>query len=569
MKLPKISVAIPSFNQGQYIEDTITSILDQGYPDVELFVFDGGSTDSTVEVLKKYERHLAFWVSEKDKGQTDAINKGLRRATGQIVAYLNSDDFFLPNALNFVAQAYLAHPEAGLYTGNGIIVDGRKEKPRQYMREIGYTYESLLRGSCYLLQPSTFINRKAWEKVGEFDEKLRFAMDLDYWLRVGREFEVILLNEPLSAWRMHEDIKTANGGMTRWNELWNLYRKYTKDQITPGLLVELFSVLQNPVISQQLGMDIRAMAGQCFNTLYTEMQKTLKLRDCIPVGQGNVFKPVPPSGPLPVFRAYPPQQPIAKVVSEVKLSDTTEKKIATVTSSNSDKKPRVDIVLQATGVHAWAVGGGWENAARKLGVHHRTFRPHADWGAVDVNDDDGLFDYLANPQADILLLAGFDWHSQPLHADVRWQSRWAQCHAKKILYVQESVLNHEKLSGSKVMEHAFRRAAALVDAIIYTDSSDRALMESAGKPILFQPFGVDDQVFFQAVPFAERSPRAFFRGKHQPFAGQSKSYGDRRALIQHLLDNKALELVPYQEKPVTPQDLAADFNRYQVAANFP
>ena len=163
MKFPKISVAIPSFNQGQYIEDTITSILDQGYPDVELFVFDGGSTDTTVDVLKKYERHLAFWVSEKDKGQTDAINKGLRRATGQIVAYLNSDDFFLPNALNYVAQAYLAHPNAGLYTGNGIIVDGRKEKPRPYMRQIGYTYESLLRGSCYLLQPSTFINRKAWE----------------------------------------------------------------------------------------------------------------------------------------------------------------------------------------------------------------------------------------------------------------------------------------------------------------------------------------------------------------------------------------------------------------------
>ena len=567
MKFPKISVAIPSFNQGQYIEDTITSILDQGYPDVELFVFDGGSTDTTVDVLKKYERHLAFWVSEKDKGQTDAINKGLRRATGQIVAYLNSDDFFLPNALNYVAQAYLAHPNAGLYTGNGIIVDGRKEKPRPYMRQIGYTYESLLRGSCYLLQPSTFINRKAWEKIGEFDEKLRFAMDLDYWLRVGREFEVILLNEPLSAWRMHEDIKTANGGMTRWNELWNLYRKYTKDQITPGLLVELFSVLQSPLISQQLGMDIRGMAGQCFNTLYAEMQKTLKLSDCIPVGQGNIFKPAPPSGHQPVFRAYPPQS-AAKVTVEAKPIVVAAEKPAPAIRMEENKL-RVDIVLQATGVHAWAVGGGWENAARKLGMHHRTFRPRADWGAMDVKNDDGLFNYLGNPKADILLLAGFDWHSQPLHAHPRWQNRWAQCRPRKILYVQESVLNHEKLSGSKVMEHAFRRAAALMDAIIYTDLADRALMESAGKPVLFQPFGVDEQMYFQTTAFAERLPRAFFRGKHQPFAGQAASYGDRRALIQHLLDHQALELVPYQEKPVTPQDLAADFNRFQVAANFP
>jgi glycosyltransferase involved in cell wall biosynthesis len=564
---PRISIVIPSFNQGQYIEDTITSILDQNYPDVEIFVFDGGSKDSTVEVLKKYERHLTCWVSEKDKGQTDAINKGLRRATGQILAYLNSDDFFLPNALPAVAQAYLAHPEAGLYTGNGLMVDGHKEQPRLYMRELGYTYDSLLRGSCYLLQPSTFINRKAWEKTGEFDDSLRFAMDLDYWLRVGRDFEVVLVNAPLSAWRMHEDIKTANGGMTRWNELWRLYRKYTNDQITPGLLVELFSVLKSPLISQQLGMDIRGLAGQCFNTLYAEMQKTLKLSDCIPVGQGTVFRPVPPSGPQPVFRAYPPQ-PAAKVTAPQPAAVVTEK-IAPVFSLSGDARPRVDIVLQATGVHAWAVGGGWENAARKLGLHHRTFRPRGDWGATDVKNHDGLFDYLANPQADILLLAGFDWHSQPLHSHPRWEQRWLQCPARKILYVQESVLNHERLSGSKVMEHAFRRAAALVDAIIYTDLADRALMESAGKPVLFQPFGVDDQVFVQTVPFGERLPRAFFRGKHQPFAGQAAAYGDRRALIQHLLDHQALELVPYQQKPVTPQDLVADFNRFQVAANFP
>lgn len=566
--LPRISVVIPSFNQGQYVEDTITSVLDQGYPDVELFVCDGGSTDSTVEVLKKYERHITFWVSEKDKGQTDAINKGLRRSTGHLLAYLNSDDFFLPNAFHSVAQAYLAHPDAGLYTGNGLIVDGRKENPRPYVREMGYTYESMLRGSCYLLQPSTFINRKAWDKVGEFDDSLKFAMDLDYWLRVGRDFDVVLLNELLSAWRMHEDIKTANGGMVRWNELWRIYRKNTPDQLTPGLLVELFSVLQNPAISEQLGINIRGMAQQCFNALYAEMQKTLKLRDCIPVGQGKLFKPLPPPGPRPVFRCYPPE-PAAKTAAEPKPPVAIDQTSAPIAHTNGRARPAVDIVLQATGVHAWAVGGGWENAARKLGAHHRTFRPSAEWGAPDVKSDDGLFEYLANPQADILFLAGFDWHSQPLHAHPRWQERWARCPARKILYVQESVLNHEKLSGTKVMEHAFRRAAALVDAIIYTDLSDRPLMESAGKPILFQPFGVDDQIFAETTPFAGRLPRAFFRGKHQSFAGQATSYGDRRALIQHLLDHQALELLPYQQKPVTPGDLAADFNRYQVAANFP
>ena len=575
MKNPKISVVIPSFNQGRYIEDTITSVLDQGYPNIELFVFDGGSTDTTVEVLKKYDRHLTFWVSEKDRGQTDAINKGLRRATGEVFAYLNSDDFFLPNALPYIAQAYQAYPEAGLYTGNGLIVDGRKENPRAYMRAIGYTYDSLLRGSCYLLQPSTFINRKAWEKTGEFDDTLRFAMDLDYWLRVGRDFAVVLLNEPLSAWRMHEEIKTSNGGMVRWNELWRLYRKFTKDQITPGLLVELFSVLQNPLISEQLGMDIRPMAGQCFNKLYTEMQKTLNLQDCIPVGQGTVFQPVKSEGVAPEFRAYPP--------SAARLSPGAGKEFFPVPAEQNPlssvsapailKAPghqrRVDIVLQATGQHAWAVGGGWENAARQLGFHHRTFRPRAQWGASELQTDDGLFAALADPQADILFLAGFDWHSQVLHASPRWRERWQQCPARKILYAQESVLNHEKLSGSKVMETAFRRAAELVDAIVYTDISDRPLMNAIGKPVLFQPFGVDETIFSRQTPFTGRLARAFFRGKHQPFAGQASSYLDRRALIQFLLDHQALDMVPYQEKPVTPQDLAADFNRFRVSVNFP
>jgi glycosyltransferase involved in cell wall biosynthesis len=568
MNLPKISVVIPSFNQGQYIEDTLTSILDQNYPSVEIFVCDGGSKDGTVDVLKKYEKHLTSWVSEKDRGHTDAINKGLRQATGQLLAYLNSDDFFLPNAFHYIAQAYQAHPDAGLYTGNGLIVDGRKENPRPYMREIGYTYETLLRGSCYLLQPSTFISRRAWEKAGEFDDTLHFAMDLDYWLRVGRDFEVVLLNEPLSAWRMHEDIKTAHGGLVRWNELWRIYRRYTKDQLTPGLLVELFSILRNPSISQELGMDIRTLAGQCFNTAYNEMQKTLQVRDCIPVGRGNIFKPSAPAGPAPLFRAYPPSAPSA-TSAPAPAAPATPVSAPVQPARPAGSMPRVDIVLQATGRHAWAVGGGWETAARQLGVYHRTFRPQALWGAPDVEFDDGLFAALGNPQADILFLAGFDWHSQGLHSSPRWRERWQQCRARKILYAQESILHHEKFSGSKIMELAFRQAAALVDAIIYTDLSDRPLMESTGKPALFQPFGVDETIFARQTSFVSRLPRAFFRGKHQPFAGQASSYQDRRVLLQFLLDQSLLELVPYAEKPVTPRDLAADFNRFQVAVNFP
>jgi glycosyltransferase involved in cell wall biosynthesis/Tfp pilus assembly protein PilF len=560
---PRISVVTPSFNQGKYIEDTILSVIDQDYPNYEFFICDAGSKDETVEVIKKYEKHITWWCSEKDKGHTDAINKGLRRSTGQILCYMNSDDFFLRNAFHYVAQAYMAHPQAGLFTGNGLLVDGQKLNPRPYMNQIGFSFETMLKGSCYLLQPSSFVTRKAWDKVGEFDDSLKFAMDLDYWLRVASEFETVVMNEPLSAWRIHEDIKTPQGAFVRWTELWRIYRKHTKDQITPGLLVEFFNILKYPLISEQLGFDVKPLAEQAFWHCYNEMQRVLGTQDCIPVGKGTYFRPTPPRSSKP-FRAYPcntgvvtpPPAPVREIEAPAIISQR-------------GSAPRIDLVLQATGNHAWAVGGGWENAARKLGVHHRTFHPHANWGDADVRTDDGLFEYLTNPQADIILLAGFDWHSQMLHGSKRWVDRWQQCPALKVLYSQESIVNHAALSGNTQMEDCLRRAARCADAIVYTDISDFRLMESTGKPAWFQPFGVDDTVFKAETPFAARLPRAFFRGKYQAFAGQSTSYQDRRVLIQYLLERGELELLPYLDRPITPKDLAADFNRFQIAVNFP
>src|SRR5262245_14647820 len=154
MKLPRISIVTPSYNQGKFIEATIRSVLDQGYPNLEYLIIDGGSTDESVDIIRRYEKHLAYWVSEKDNGAADAISKGFARATGDIFAYLNSDDVYLPGALQTIASV-MDDPAAGVAFGNmyWMDADGKTVGERRQTRfnRLGYLF-----GGCDLMQPATF-----------------------------------------------------------------------------------------------------------------------------------------------------------------------------------------------------------------------------------------------------------------------------------------------------------------------------------------------------------------------------------------------------------------------------
>ncbi|WP_242394201.1 glycosyltransferase family protein [Anaeromyxobacter oryzisoli] len=226
-------------------------------------------------------------------------------------------------------------------------------------------------------------------------------------------------------------------------------------------------------------------------------------------------------------------------------------------------------MLQATGSHAWAVSGGWVAAGRALHVLGTAFRPRARWGAEDVDDDDGLADFLACAGPDrVLLLLGFDWHSQMLHRSERWRSLWRGTRARRVLYVQESISNAGRLTGTNAMAQAFQSAASLCDGIVFTDVADRPLIEAAGRPSLWQPFGADANLFRPVVPYEERVAGAFFRGKTEAFAHDAE-YSDRRRILDHLLRRDLVTFIPYAPKPVKPSALARDFNRYQLAVNLP
>jgi glycosyltransferase involved in cell wall biosynthesis len=181
-RLPRISVVMPSFNQGPFIEASIRSVLLQGYDDLEFIVVDAGSTDETVEIIKKYEPWLSYWVSEPDRGQSDALRKGFARSTGEVLAWLNSDDIYCPGALFSVGQYYSRYPDTGLLYGDSEVIDAQGKVTDSIKGHDGDLKLLLTRN--IIPQPSAFFSRYALDKAGGINADLHFIMDYELWIRM-------------------------------------------------------------------------------------------------------------------------------------------------------------------------------------------------------------------------------------------------------------------------------------------------------------------------------------------------------------------------------------------------
>ncbi len=210
LSFPKISIVTPSYNQGQFLEKTIQSVLSQQYPNLEYIIIDGGSTDTSVEIIKHYEGHLSYWVSEPDNGQSSAINKGFCKATGGLLGWLNSDDYLLPGALATIATMYQENPTAGAFVGGGEYVDVKGKvllckEPAEVSLESLYDWLDIF----HFMQPSCFFTREAWERAGGLDESVHIAMDVDLWLKIARHFSFKSTDTLLSRSMIHNNAKTT------------------------------------------------------------------------------------------------------------------------------------------------------------------------------------------------------------------------------------------------------------------------------------------------------------------------------------------------------------------------
>lgn len=208
--LPLVSVITPSYNQGAFIRETINSVLFQDYPNIELIVVDGGSTDDTLAILTEYSHHFGDrfrFISEKDRGQSHAVNKGLAMAGGEIIGWLNSDDTYHPGAIQKAVQALLLHPDWAIVQGNAYTIDesGRYQSP-YYVAPADF--QKLFHG-CMICQPAVFLRKQVFQQVGGVDETLRFCMDYDLWIRIAKQYTIGYLNEHLANARTHGACKTS------------------------------------------------------------------------------------------------------------------------------------------------------------------------------------------------------------------------------------------------------------------------------------------------------------------------------------------------------------------------
>jgi glycosyltransferase involved in cell wall biosynthesis len=207
--LPKVTIVTPSYNQADFLEETMLSVLNQTYPNIEYIVVDGGSTDGSVDIIKKYEDRLVWWVSEPDNGQSDAINKGFSHATGQIYNWLNSDDILYPEAVSVAVHFMQKYPQYELVYGDRVVIDN-KGRILDVFEPVSVS-KRMARFALRIPQETTFFTSRIWHKVGGLNTELHFVMDSDLWYRFLEETRFFHIPVFMGAYRNHDESKSVYG----------------------------------------------------------------------------------------------------------------------------------------------------------------------------------------------------------------------------------------------------------------------------------------------------------------------------------------------------------------------
>ena len=256
-ELPLVSIVTPSFNQVNYLEETMRSVLEQDYPRIEYIVIDGGSTDGSVDIIRKYADRLAYWVSEKDRGQTDAVNKGYAVARGSILGWLNSDDTYKPGAIRAAVDYLVSHPQTGLVYGDLDFIDDNGRIVGKFPAA-QTDLKRLRRGYVHIPQPAAFFRAEHWQQVGPLDPSFYFAMDYDLWVRLARVSQIAYVPRLWANFRLHGGGKTVVADDRCWPEMLRVHYRDGGSFIAPIVAKYYARKLAAPLITW---LRLGALAG--------------------------------------------------------------------------------------------------------------------------------------------------------------------------------------------------------------------------------------------------------------------------------------------------------------------
>ncbi len=241
MAEPTVAIVTPSFNQCRWLAEAIDSVLAQDYPGIDYLVVDAGSTDGSVDLLRSYGDRIR-WFSERDSGQAEGVDKGIKRTNGEIIGWLNADDVYEPGAVRRAVAAFLAAPEAPAVYGNATFIDAEGVYIRPCSHVEPWNLDRLIGELDFIVQPATFFRRSAYEAVGGLDWNLHYSLDYDLFIRLGKLAPLVYLPERQARVRMYEATKTSSGGMKRMDELERMIRRHGRRRLPVDFQPEMVLV---------------------------------------------------------------------------------------------------------------------------------------------------------------------------------------------------------------------------------------------------------------------------------------------------------------------------------------
>lgn len=256
--LPKVSIVTPSFNQAPFLEQTLRSVLEQDYPNLEYIVIDGGSSDGSLEIIHKYADRLAYWQSQPDQGQTDAINQGFARASGEILAWLNSDDLLLPGAVSAAVRALHEHPEAAMVYGDALLINAEGKTIGKFPAA-QTDYRKLRRGYVHIPQQASFFRADLWQQVAPLDVSFYFAMDYDLWVRLAALAPLVYVPEFWAAFRLHGAGKSIAADDRCWPEMLRVHYRDGGKVLSPIVFKYWLRKLASPLLMHRRKKQMRSL----------------------------------------------------------------------------------------------------------------------------------------------------------------------------------------------------------------------------------------------------------------------------------------------------------------------